>query len=321
MMVVIYPKGIVKNDLLKSERGVMELRHIRYFLTVVEEGSFTKAAEKLHIAQPPLSRQIRDLEEELNAQLFVRKAKGLSLTGAGERFLQYALRIRQLSDKSVEDIREMNEGLSGTLYLATIEGKAPALFAEWIADFKSIYPMVEYELWNGNTDDVVKRVQSGLCEIGVITAPYDEEGLVGVPVYEEPWVAMIPLDHPLAKTKGKKDSIELKELAPYELIIPSRQSRKQEILNWFSPLGLEPKIFCRIAHMLNAYELTAKGTGIAIYPDSVRNYVDKGVVIKKIIKPEVKAKYILVRSADRDLSIVADEFWTDICGNMIPGKK
>ena len=285
----------------------MELRHIRYFLAVAEEGSFTKASQKLNIAQPPLSRQIRDLEEELDTQLFERKARGLSLTESGERFLLYASRIRQLADQSFEDIKEMNEGLTGTLYLATIEGHAPSLFAGWIAEFKKRFPLVEYELWNGNSDDVVKRIQSGLSDIAVITSPYDEEGLDGKVIYKEPWVAMIPSTHPLAAEK--KDSIELERLAPYELIIPSRQSRKQEIENWFTPTGKEPKIFCRIAHMLNAYELTAKGVGIAIYPASAARYVSDDVVIKRIVSPDVYANYVLVRSAERKLGKVADEFW------------
>ena len=290
----------------------MELRHIRYFLTVAEEGSFTKASEKLCIAQPPLSRQIRDLEEELGSDLFIRKSKGLILTEAGERFLQYASRIRQLADQSLEDIREMNEGLTGTLYLATVEGYAPALFAGWIASFKEKYPLVGYELWNGNSDDVVKRIQTGLSDIAVITAPYDEEGLDGKIIYREPWVAMIPAGHPLAK-ETKKNYIKLEKLAPYELIIPSRQSRKQEIENWFKPFGLEPKFFCRIAHVVNAYELTASGAGIAIYPAAAARYVSDDVVIKRIKDPDVYANYVLVRSAERQLSKVADEFWNHIC--------
>ena len=298
-------------------RSIMELRHIRYFLAVVSEGSVSKAAEKLCIAQPPLSRQIKDLEEELGTPLFSRKPKGLTLTDAGEHFLQYAERISQLADRSVEAIREMNEGLSGKLYLATVEGYAPALFAGWIAEFQKKYPLVEYELWNGNTDDVVKRVQSGLSDIAVITAPYDEEGLDGIRIYEEPWVAMIPAGHPLAKKNGKRDSIPLKELAPYPLIIPSRQSRKKEIEEWFAPKGVEPKIFCRIAHMLNAYELTAKGVGIAIYPASVRSYVNKDVVIKKIKDPSVTAQYVLVKSAKGSLSVVAGEFWDHVIANRI----
>ncbi|WP_026517257.1 LysR family transcriptional regulator [Butyrivibrio sp. MC2021] len=291
----------------------MELRHIRYFLTVAEEGSFTRAAEKLCIAQPPLSRQIRDLEEELGTKLFVRKSRGLALTESGVRFQQYARRIKQLSDQSVEDISKMQDGLTGRLYLATVEGHAPELFANWISDFKKKYPLVEYEVWNGNSDDVIKRVHSGLNEVGVITFPFDEEGLEGRLIYTEPWVAIIPKGHPLAK--GKSDSIELKKLAPYELIIPSRRSRRKEIENWFAPLGCEPKIICRIAHMLNAYELTAKGVGIAIYPASAAKYVGEDVVIKKIAKPNVTARYAIVRSAERDLSKVAEEFWNMVNTN------
>ena len=285
----------------------MELRHIRYFLTVAEEGSFTKAAEKLCIAQPPLSRQIRDLEEELGTQLFMRKSRGLALTEAGERFQQYARRIKQLSDQSIEDISKMQDGLTGRLYLATVEGHAPELFANWISEFKKKYPLVEYEVWNGNSDDVIKRVHSGLNEVGVITLPYDEEGLDGRLIYSEPWVAIIPKGHPLSKGKGS--SIDLQKLAPYDLIIPSRRSRRKEIENWFAPLNCQPKIICRMAHMLNAYELTAKGVGIAIYPASAAKYVSEGVVIKRIKNPDVTARYAIVRSAERDLSKVAEEFW------------
>ena len=89
----------------------MELRHIRYFLAVAEEMNFTRAAEKLCIAQPPLSRQIQDLEQELGTKLFLRKPHALQLTEAGIRFRQYATQVLNLVQKSTEDIREMNTGL------------------------------------------------------------------------------------------------------------------------------------------------------------------------------------------------------------------
>ena len=287
----------------------MELRHMRYFLTVAEEGNLTKAAERLMIAQPPLSRQIKDLEEELGTPLFERKNHGVSLTEAGIRFRQYASQIVALSDRSMEDIRDMSEGLNGILYLAAVEAKAPQIISKWISSFGSKHPNVEFNLWNGNTDDVVHRVKNGLCEIAVITAPYDEESLIGLEIYKEPWVAMIPNSHPLSKKRSK--TIELKDLKDCNLLIPSRQSRLREIEDWFAPLNIEPKVTCRLAHMQNAIELTKQGVGVAIFPASVSDYIND-ITIKKIVHPSVDATYVLIRSKEHKLSRLAEEFWNDI---------
>lgn len=286
----------------------MELRHIRYFLTLAEEGSFTKAAEKLLIAQPPLSRQIKDLEDELGTELFVRSSRGVTLTEAGEKFRQYAMQIDYLSNQSVDVIREMNRGLQGTLYLASVEGRAPHMVSEWIAGFHKKYPQVEFNLWNGNSDDVINRLQNGLCDIAIIVGPYDQERMDGLFIYEEPWVAMIPASHPLAQIAG--DEIALEELAPYDLIIPSRHSRLQEITGWFAQANATPRIVCRIAHVLNAYELTEQNVGIAIYPAAAGTYADTSrVCIKKLKNPSVSAEYFLTKTKERPLTYVAEEFW------------
>lgn len=286
----------------------MELRHIRYFLTLAEEGNFTRAAERLLIAQPPLSRQIKDLEEELGATLFIRSPRGVALTEAGEKFRQYALQIEHLSNQSVEAIREMCEGLQGTLYIASVDGMAPHLISNWIADFHKLYPDVEFNLWNGNSDDVLIRLRNGLCDLALIVGPYDQESLECTKVYEEPWVAIIPSDHPLAKEKG--DEISLSKLAPYELVIPSRHSRLQEIMGWFSTMSTNPKVVCRTAHIINAFELTEQKVGISIYPAAAGIYADREkVVVKKLIQPEVSAYYYLAKSINKDSSLVAGEFW------------
>lgn len=107
----------------------MELRHIRYFKAVADEKNFTRAAEKLNIAQPPLSRQIQDLEKELDTKLFLRSPHSISLTEEGELFLQYANQILDLVNKSAEEVREVREGLQGMLYIASVEGCAPIFSA------------------------------------------------------------------------------------------------------------------------------------------------------------------------------------------------
>ena len=292
----------------------MELRHIHYFLVLAEEKSFTKAAQRLLIAQPPLSRQIKDLEEELGVELFHRNSRGVTLTEAGQKFRQYALQIEHLSNQSVEVVRKMDKGLQGTLYLASVEGRAPHLISEWIAGFHQLYPHVEFNLWNSNSDDVLQRLQNGLCDLAVIVGPYNPENLEGQLIFDEPWVAMIPVTHPLAKEP--EDSIALEKLAPYELIIPSRHSRLQEITDWFAMKNVKPKIICRMAHVLNAYELTEQNVGIAIYPAAAAIYADsRKVITKKLIDPSVTASYYLTQRKEKKLSLVAEEFWKYVVQN------
>lgn len=285
----------------------MELRHIRYFMAVADEKNFTRAAEKLMIAQPPLSRQIKDLEEELDCSLFERGSHGIKLTSEGELFYQYSKQILELVDRSTEDVKDIKEGLQGTLYIASVEGHAPVLFAEWIKEFKEEHPHVQYNLWNGDTDDVVSRVENGLCELAIITAPYDNEEFEVREVYSEPWVAVIPKGHPL--DCGEDKPVSPKELLPYELLYPSRKSRKGEIDHWFDNLGSTPIVRGRIAHLTNAYELSRLGVGISIYPASIERIVDKNqVCIRTIDHPGATASYVLIYDKKRKLSKIAQEF-------------
>lgn len=293
----------------------MELRHIRYFLTVAEELNFTHAAEKLMIAQPPLSRQIRDLEEELGVPLFIRSPHALRLTEEGQLFRQYAMQMLDLADKSVDEVRQLHQGLHGTLYLGMVEGNAPHLISQWIAGFHALHPHVQYDLWNGNSDDVTTRVMRGLCELALIMAPYNEEGLEGLPVYHEPWVAIMSAEHPLAALPGNEISVA--SLHGYDLIVPSRQSRQQELSGWFAQLGETPSILCRVANTVNAFQLARAGVGVAIYPASTDSMeAESDVCVKRITQPAVTAQYVLVRSRNRHLSRVAGEFVQYVKGQL-----
>lgn len=285
----------------------MELRHIRYFLAVAEEMNFSRAAEKLCIAQPPLSRQIMDLEDELGVVLFNRSKHALSLTDEGALFKQYAIQVLDLVEHSTSEVREMKQGLQGMLNLGTVEGNAPRMLAEWIADFHKKNPHVQYTLWNGNSDDVVQRVMNGLCELAVIMEPHNGVGLNSIPIFTEKWVAIIPKNHPILKNKKKK--VTMDQIADYELIIPSRESRLSEIGEWFKDTNKSPKVRCRVAHVLSAYELTRQGLGIAIFPASTENIVSsEEVTIKEFEDPAPTVSYILVWNKNRTLSHAAVEF-------------
>ena len=268
----------------------MELRTLHYFTVVARELNITRAAEKLNMSQPPLSNQIKALEGELGVQLFIRGKRHLELTEEGALLLRRAVQMQELADKTRQEIASLREGMTGTVYLSMVEGRAPFLAAQWIAGFREEFPLVRYNLWNGSSDDVLDRLRKGLADLAVIAAPYDSEHLEGFPVGREPWAAMLHPDHPLAKEPG---DIPLSSLVGEPLIVPSRKSRVEAIRRWFGEIGAEPQILCEMSNYMDAVALTSQGVGVSIFPQTVE--VSNGLVVSKAVtRPARQAEYILV---------------------------
>ncbi len=283
----------------------MELRTLHYFTVVAQELNITRAAEKLNMSQPPLSNQIKALEEELGVQLFIRGKRRLELTEEGGLLLRRAVQIQELADKTRQEIASLREGMTGVIYLSMVEGRAPFLAARWIAGFREEFPLVRYNLWNGSSDDVLDRLHKGLADLAVIAAPYDTEHLEGFPVGREPWIAMLHPDHPLAQPIG--DTIPLSSLAGEPLIVPSRKSRVDAIRRWFGEVGAEPHILCEMSNYMDAAALTSQGVGISIFPQTVD--VSNGLVVSKVvIQPSRQVEYILVWNRGQPPSGLTREF-------------
>ena len=283
----------------------MELRTLHYFTVVAQELNITRAAEKLNMSQPPLSNQIKALEEELGVQLFIRGKRRLELTEEGGLLLRRAVQIQELADKTRQEIASLREGMTGVIYLSMVEGRAPFLAARWIAGFREEFPLVRYNLWNGSSDDVLDRLHKGLADLAVIAAPYDTEHLEGFPVGREPWIAMLHPDHPLAQTVG--DTIPLSSLVGEPLIVPSRKSRVDAIRRWFGEVGAEPHILCEMSNYMDAAALTSQGVGISIFPQTVD--VSNGLVVSKVvIQPSRQVEYILVWNRGQPPSGLTREF-------------
>lgn len=285
----------------------MDLRQIRYFLTVAEERNITRAAERLHISQPPLSRALMDLEEELGCTLIIRGKRHVTLTPEGLALKRRGEQIHTLADIAKSEITDVKKGLSGTLYLGHVDSNGPSLAAEWISSFKEEYPNVTYNLWCGTVDDLTYRMKSGLLELAITMTPFNTEQLDGITVYSDHWAAIIPSSHPLAKST--KQSVKLEEIADFDLIISSRHSREEEIRSWFEPLGKEPRFTVKTAHSSSASKLVDKEIGIAIFPASVAKNIaaDSRVVIKEII-PAVNVDYILSWDKEKTPSALAMKF-------------
>ena len=272
---------------------------------MAQELNITRAAEKLNMSQPPLSNQIKALEEELGVQLFIRGKRHLELTEEGGLLLRRAVQIQELADKTRQEIASLREGMTGVIYLSMVEGRAPFLAARWIAGFREEFPLVRYNLWNGSSDDVLDRLHKGLADLAVIAAPYDTEHLEGFPVGREPWIAMLHPDHPLAQTVG--DTIPLSSLAGEPLIVPSRKSRMDAIRRWFREVGAEPHILCEMSNYMDAAALTSQGVGISIFPQTVD--VSNGLVVSKVvIQPSRQVEYILVWNRGQPPSGLTREF-------------
>ena len=295
----------------------MELRTLRYFVVTAEELNITHAAEKLNMSQPPLSNQIKSLEDELGVKLFHRGKRRLTLTDEGKTFLRRANQLLELADRARQEINELRGGLSGTLNIAMVEGRAPYLTARWIKEFREEYPQVRYSLWNGSSDDALERLRRGLADVAVIAAPFDGESFDSVKVGWEPWVAIMSSSNPLAAKDGNEVSLE--ELAEHPLVLPSRASRVREIREWFATVGREPEVLCDMSNYVDAVALAELDVGISIFPQTT--YTPNPVTISKIIAPNSKKiQYYLVWSKAHEPNTLTRDFIDFVSDYIEEGK-
>lgn len=282
----------------------MDLRSLRYFVTVAEELNITRAAEKLMISQPPLSNQIKLLEEELNVQLFIRGKRHLKLTDAGVMLYRRAVQLLELADKTRQELSAL-DGLSGTLNISLVDGRPPFLLSRWISGFNTEFPTVKYRLWNGSGDDVVDRLYHGLADIGLIALPYNMETLDGFTIGRESWVAIMSKDNPLAADDSK--FIPLEKLVGKPLIIPSRHSRIISIRSWFKEIDAEPNVLCEMSNYLDAVALAEQDVGICIFPQTT--FTPNAMLSTKVItNPARQVEYALVWNKKQAPSDLVREF-------------
>ena len=282
----------------------MDLRTLKYFVVVAEELNITHAAARLRMSQPPLSNQMKMLEEELGTKLFVRTSRKLQLTDAGKLLYRRAVQILDMTDKARHEVMSLSGGLSGTLRLGLVEGRAPFLAARWLSGFKEEFPNVRYSLWNGSSDDVLDRLRQGFEDLAVIAAPYDTEHLEGLTVGRGPWVAVMSRSNPLA---AGGDTISVKSLSGQPLIVPSRPSRIDAIRAWFAEAGAEPNIVCTMSNYIDAVALTELDAGISIFPRTT--YTPNDLLVTKIItEPARQIEYVLVRPKNHEPTELITEF-------------
>lgn len=259
----------------------MELRVLRYFLTVAKEQSFTKAAEQLHITQPTLSRQISGLEEELETVLFNRNGRNITLTDEGLLLKRRALEIIDLEDKIVDEFKENEDVVDGVITIGCGEFAAVETLAKIIEGYKRKYPMVQIALHTGTADNVLEMMNKGLIDIGLFLEPTNTENLDYIRIKDSDWwvVGMRP-DDPLAE----KEYITKEDLLNLPLILPERYSVQSELANWFGKDFEKLNIAFTSNLGTNAGVIAINGLG---YPVSIRGaakYWRRNIPYSKAIK-------------------------------------
>ena len=297
--------GHSKQSAVCREAKEMDFKSLKYFVTVARELNITRAAAILNMSQPPLSNQIRLLEQEYGTQLFIRSKQGLTLTDTGKILYKRARQILELAERTHEEVASFEQTISGSLVLGCVEGRAPFLMARWITGFKDEFPLVTYTLRNGSTDDIMDQLSHHLIDLAVVASPYNQELLYGFPVNAQPWVAIIPKEHPLALREGRQ--IRLAELAGEPLIIPERESRGRAIEQWFEAQQITPHFLCRTSNFITAVSLVEQQAGIGMFPQSTYT-PNPHTVTKLITDPPKKIEYVLVYAKDHPLTETARAF-------------
>ena len=268
----------------------MELRHIRYFIAVAEYLNFRKAAQRLHIAQPPLSRQIRQLEETLGVELFVRDKRRVELTKAGHAFLEEARKLMVQAGHAVEAARHAHRGDTGIVKVGIASGLG-GVVSQVVFEFRKRWPGTEVEcrdiFSNFQNDSLCKRD----IDVGFLRPPLDRVALDCELLYEEDFVVILPKSHRLAKRRA----LRMHDIADEPLIIFDRTFSSglyDKILGLYSRHGLTPRL---IPTHVEAHEeagaiMVASGKAIFMGAGAIVNRTVAGIQLASVRLNEPEAK-------------------------------
>jgi DNA-binding transcriptional LysR family regulator len=261
----------------------MELRHLTYFIAVAEELHFGRAAKRLNISQPPLSQQIRQLEEEIGVRLFNRTKRRVEITPAGAAFLAEARRIMAMSEEAVRRTIRADKGEIGRLAMGYIGSANYSVLPQVVREFRKRFQDVELFLTEMNTSHQIEALRDGRIQVGFLRPPQgiEDEGLAVEPVFREPLMAAMPRNHPL---QGET-SLPLRLLAKESFIMIPRQ-RGPGFFDYIIALcqqeGFSPYIVLEASQFHTIIGLVAAGIGIAVMPASMQRSGFEGVVFRTI---------------------------------------
>ncbi len=268
----------------------MELRVLRYFLAVAREGSVTHAAQRLHISQPTLSKQLKDLEGQLGKKLFVRSSFSVRLTEEGMLLRKRAEEILDMVDKTEEEFKALGEVSGGDIHIGAAESDGIKHLARRIEAVQARYPRIRVHLYSGDRSDLAQRLEQGLLDFAVLVESNDLSKYNYLPLPgEDTWGVILRRDHPLAE----KEAFVPEDLLDVPLICP-RQGLQKELSGWFQEKvdRLNIMATCNLAY--NGGILAREGLGCLLSFDKLVDTGPDSSLCFRPLNPPLRSRLFFV---------------------------
>lgn len=286
----------------------MDVRVLRYFVTVAREGSITNAAKFLHVTQPTLSRQLKELEEELGKRLFTRSTSKIKLTEEGMLLRKRAEDILDMVEKTRDEFRSMDDITGGDIHIGGAETHAIKYIAQAAMDLQERYPNVRFHIHSGNAIDVMERLDRGLFDYCLLVTPVDlsKYNYITLPA-KETWGVIMRKDSPLAAKK----SVRVNDLVKLPLIC-SRQALHNEMADWFGEKFDRLRIVATYNLFYNASIMVEEGAGYMIALDNLANTSCGSNLVFRSLSPKLESGLCIAWKKYQVFSRAAEQFLEEI---------
>ena len=285
----------------------VELRHLRYFVAVAEELHFGRAAERLHLAQPPLSQQIKRLEEIVGHALFIRTSRSVRLTAAGEVLLERARRTLRHVQEDIEETRLVGRGEAGGLRVGIIGSLTLTPVPELFGLYRREYPRVHLLLQDSYTSGVTSGLKRGTLDVGFLRDGGPEPGLHVEVIYREPFLAMLPKTHRLLSVDRPPKAISAALLRDDAFVLfPTMAGERayERTLSLCEVHGFRPTVVQEAPHWLTILRLVGAGLGVTIAPACVAQIAGPNVVALPLTGTTVMSEIELAYATGEDRPLV-----------------
>ena len=280
------------------------LKDMRAFFAIVEEGNISHAAQRLGIAQPALSRQMKRLEEKLDVKLFERGSRRIRLTEAGRLLYDRVENIIGMVDGTVREITEIGTGAKGSIRIGTITTSGAMILPELISEYHKIYPNITFEIWEAEGARILELLDSHLIEIAITRTQVDNQSYELLILPNEPLVMVMNKNFAFG---ASDDTVSFAELKDNPLIIPLRWKSifETNCLN----AGVKPKIFCVSDSIVQGLLMAKMNLGAAMIPISSKQLLTDGdLIYKRLVNPEMKTHTVLSWLKNQTLSTACKNF-------------